>query len=1542
MKFFARAAAVILPLFVFANSALARPLGIDVSSFQGTSVNWPTAKNSDNIAFAWAKATEGAGVNDADYVYNMSNGKPAGVIMGSYHYAHPELNTAATEAAHFWGRASTYTLSDNLSLMPMLDIEGNAFNGNIGSTSISDWINDWSTDIVQDGANNSVTLAPIIYVSACNACNFDTTVSQWGADIADYNGQSSQTGTPWSTCTSCERWGNATTGWDFWQYSSTGGINAYSGNIDKDVFNGTDTVAMSPWVVGGNTNSTIYYWDPQNVSGSNPYTGSMTGTWENAKWSYSSGGLATPVNWVNGKAACFGVHTGIGTPAYTVTMNSNHVVAGFFDGPLTPNACDVTISGTGTINLASGAQGLDAHNASDGSLAIMRLNVNIAGSGQMFPEGNGVTYLHGSNTFSGGYKLGYADVSAGTNNFTGTNYFNNAHAFGTGTITLWSHGTGTAVILEGSNAITVTNPVAVATATTNNLIGNAAGLIFSGNWDLSGGLLQLGGGSTAGNQTIIAGTMSGNKGFTVYNSATIVLIGTNTYTGTTTINSPTVLQLDGTGTLGSGAYSGAIINNGTFVDSSTATQTLSGVVSGTGSVRVADAGTLILTGANTFTGGTTVSNNGVLALNADSGLGTAAGALTLNGGSLKNNNVAVTLTSSRTITLGANGGYLDGAGSSSTTLTISSKLSGSGKLLINQDNAPVVLNNTGNNWGGNTVIGTNGPGYNASGTQAQLKMGASNVLPFGSGFSGGSITINSAYLGVLEMNGTTQNINGLSGDGVINNSTGSGSLTIGNNNITSTFTGTIQNSGGTLAITKTSTGTLTLGGTNTYSGSTTISAGTLALSGTGSISNTASIILAAGSTLDVSAIPTFALNSSSSLNASGTTSPCTIKGGTTVSLGSRPITLNYDGSHPALTVSQGTLSLNGNALTVNGSVLADGSYILIQQTTGNIAATGGFTVSGTALGGKPALIGVSGGNVTLYLNMAPSITSQPQGTTVNQSSNALFSVTATGATPLSCQWRRNGVNISGATDTSYTRTNVQPADAGSYSVIVSNFVSSTTSTDAVLGVNIPPSITTQPQSQSAGPGANVAFSVVASGTAPLSYQWRKDGANVVGANTSTYTRTSVTANDAGSYFVVVTNVAGVVTSSDATLTVDTCAISLNSINVSSGVNATLSYAVDPGNNYTLQTKNDLTDAQWQDANTVTAGSSILTMNDVGVTHSQKFYRLASTCTATPPAGFITLSLLGNSDTFVSMPFVRPAASAPTVVSYSGNIVTVALPTGQAWTSNQFVYVQGSQSNNYYARFASGALNGAIFAITANDTNTLTLYGDLSGVVANDLIYVEPYWSLNSIFPGGQGVNISQFAGNRNTEVLIPDLTSAGVNLSAAKIYYFNAGIWKQLGQGATDYGDDIIQPNTYFVVRHNVSTNTTLYAAGAAIASDISIPLSLPVNTPSSPSAKQDNYIGLMRPVTLSLDASQLISSGAFVPSLVPGNRIDELLVFDNTVAAKNKSSSSVYYYWGNAWRRVGAGTNIVGSDNVFTPGTGVILRKGTNATAVWTNNPGY
>jgi alpha-tubulin suppressor-like RCC1 family protein len=168
---------------------------------------------------------------------------------------------------------------------------------------------------------------------------------------------------------------------------------------------------------------------------------------------------------------------------------------------------------------------------------------------------------------------------------------------------------------------------------------------------------------------------------------------------------------------------------------------------------------------------------------------------------------------------------------------------------------------------------------------------------------------------------------------------------------------------------------------------------------------------------------------------------------------------------------------------------------------------------------------------------APSITTSPAAATASVGGTATFSVVATGTGPLTYQWRKGGVAIAGATAASYTTgTLVQGDNNALFSVVVTGPGGVATSADAKL--TVAPAITTQPANQTALNGAAASFSVVATGSATLSYQWRKDGTAITGATSSTYTIPAVTFHEDGAlYTVVVTNGAGSVTSSAGRLTV---------------------------------------------------------------------------------------------------------------------------------------------------------------------------------------------------------------------------------------------------------------------------------------------------------------------------------------------------------------------------------------------------------------------
>ncbi|MGC3956451.1 MAG: immunoglobulin domain-containing protein [Verrucomicrobiota bacterium] len=184
---------------------------------------------------------------------------------------------------------------------------------------------------------------------------------------------------------------------------------------------------------------------------------------------------------------------------------------------------------------------------------------------------------------------------------------------------------------------------------------------------------------------------------------------------------------------------------------------------------------------------------------------------------------------------------------------------------------------------------------------------------------------------------------------------------------------------------------------------------------------------------------------------------------------------------------------------------------------------------------KDFLIPVGAGTVT----NPPSITTQPLSQTNALGGNVTFSVVANGATPLTYQWRLYNTNLSNATAASLLLTNIQPINAGDYTVIITNAFGSITSAVAKLTVNAAPYINTQPQSLSVNAGVNAAFSVSAAGGAPLFYQWRFAGVDISNATNSVYTRANAQPVDAGSYSVVVSNYAGSVTSAVAVLTVNT-------------------------------------------------------------------------------------------------------------------------------------------------------------------------------------------------------------------------------------------------------------------------------------------------------------------------------------------------------------------------------------------------------------------
>ncbi len=190
------------------------------------------------------------------------------------------------------------------------------------------------------------------------------------------------------------------------------------------------------------------------------------------------------------------------------------------------------------------------------------------------------------------------------------------------------------------------------------------------------------------------------------------------------------------------------------------------------------------------------------------------------------------------------------------------------------------------------------------------------------------------------------------------------------------------------------------------------------------------------------------------------------------------------------------------------------------------------TVTDYVTGGPAATIigasAASGANTVLTWNSAEGATSKVESSATNSTWTTL-SATVT----------------SGGVATSYTAT----GSAGFYRITLTALASydaggtygtpvGTTATVINAGAATAPSITTPPSGATVAVGASVTFSVAASGTAPLSYQWTKGTTSISGATNASYTIAAVALTDAGSYRVTVSNTAGAVTSDPVTLTVN--------------------------------------------------------------------------------------------------------------------------------------------------------------------------------------------------------------------------------------------------------------------------------------------------------------------------------------------------------------------------------------------------------------------
>jgi hypothetical protein len=218
-------------------------------------------------------------------------------------------------------------------------------------------------------------------------------------------------------------------------------------------------------------------------------------------------------------------------------------------------------------------------------------------------------------------------------------------------------------------------------------------------------------------------------------------------------------------------------------------------------------------------------------------------------------------------------------------------------------------------------------------------------------------------------------------------------------------------------------------------------------------------------------------------------------------------------------------------------------------------------------------------------------------------------------------WYQNGTNLvstQAAAGTNQTATlnlpSVSSANAGTYTVVVTNYWGSTTSSSAVVAVSAPPVINNPPASKGALVGQNTTFSVTASGAGPLSYQWQKNSVDISnggvfsGVNNSVLSLQGLSQGEAGSYSVIVTNSSGSATSSAAVLTVGTppslnmSFVPPNSVTITGNTVNGLTYVVEKAINLSPP-------VQWTPIATNVANSGAIGVTN-STTSTEQYFRLS--------------------------------------------------------------------------------------------------------------------------------------------------------------------------------------------------------------------------------------------------------------------------------------------------------------------------------------------
>jgi hypothetical protein len=418
---------------------------------------------------------------------------------------------------------------------------------------------------------------------------------------------------------------------------------------------------------------------------------------------------------------------------------------------------------------------------------------------------------------------------------------------------------------------------------------------------------------------------------------------------------------------------------------------------------------------------------------------------------------------------------------------------------------------------------------------------------------------------------------------------------------------------------------------------------------------------------------------------------------------------------PSITTQPASQTVNAGQ-TATFTVAASGTPTLSYQWLKNGAAISGatstsYTTPATAGSDNGALFTVTvtngSGNVTsnaatLTVNVPPSISTQPANQTVNVGQTATFAVTATGTATLTYQWKKNGSAISGATSASYTTPATASSDSGSsFTVTVTNGFGNVTSSAATLTVNVPPTITAQPANQTVAVGQTATFSVAATGSGTLTYQWKKNGTAIGGATSASYTTPATSASDNGASFTVtITGNSGNITSNAATLTVNAPpSITAQPANQTVNAGQTATFTVTATGTATLT-------YQWSKNGSAISGATSASYTTPATSASDSGSSFTVTVTngsgnVTSNAATLTVNVV---PTITTQPVSQTVAAGQTATFSVGATGSGTLT--YQWKKNGTA-ISGATSASYTTPATAASDNGALFTVTVTGTSSIS-------------------------------------------------------------------------------------------------------------------------------------------------------------------------------------------------------------------------------------------